>query len=1005
MRKPILALGALLLAMPIVMAQETMVFDHDQKTYQQALALYNNKQYQAAQTLFERVRQQSDDEQTRANSSYYIANAAVRLNQVGADRQMERFVEEHPTSPRRNSAFMDVADYYFENGRYPYALKWYKKVEPGSMDRRERERYDFRMGYSLFHSNSPQQAEQYLQRVRNSPEYGAQAKYYLGFIAYQQDDYQAANERFDQTADQDALSEKRSYYQADMNFKLGNFEQAIAEAKKQMPKSDRREVSELNKIIGESYFNLGEYQSAIPYLEAYEGKRGKWSNTDYYLLGYAYYKQGDYANAAGQFNRIVDGADLVAQNPYYHLGECYLRLDKKQEALNAFRNASRMEFDPEIRRDGMLNYARLSYEIGNAYEPVPQVLGSYLESYPEDANAEELKELLVDSYLTSRNFEGALQLLEDNRGFASPETYQRVAFYRGVELFLEEEYGEALSLFDKSLARGKDPLFEARARYWKAESAYSLGRYQEARDEYLRFRDLPAARQLEAYAGLEYQLGYAAFKLKDYGAAATSFRSYTQQGRGGDQLADAYMRLGDSYFVGSQYREAIAAYEEARARVGAGKDYADYQIALSLGVLGREAEKRRALEALVTSQPGSTLKDDALFELGNSHVQDGQDGPAIEAYDRLIRDFPMSSLVPAAMMRKGLVYYNGGRNGEALDVFKDVAARYPESDQATQAVQTAKLIYVDMGEVDAYARWVSTLDFAEVTDRELDEASFEAAEKQRVEGNAARAQKAYAAYLEQFPGGSRNMEARFRLAQLYFDSGESQQALPLFTAVAGSGTGEMAEQSLTRVCEILIAGDNYREAIPYLRRLETLADIPQNRAFAQSNLMKAYFNEKQYREVRAYAEKVLENPSLDARIRSDARLMVARSAWETGDMAASRKAYETVLESATGATAAEATYFRAYFAQQDGDLETSNAEVQKLAREYASYREWGGKGLVLMAQNFYELQDAFQATYILENVISNFGEYPEIAEQARSELARIKALEAGRNSSVNPREN
>ena len=1005
MRKPFFVLGALLLAVNPLTAQETMAFEHDQKNYEQALALYNNKQYSAAQTLLERVREHSTDEQTRANSSYYIANAAVRLNQVGADRLVTQFVEEYPTSPMRNSAYMDVADYYFENGRYPYALKWYKKVDKGSMDRRERERFDFRMGYSLFHSNSPQEAEQYLQRVSNSPEYGSQAKYYLGYIAYQQDDYQAANERFDQIADQDALKEKLSYYQADMNFKLGTFRQAISEAEKQLPKTDRREVSELNKIIGESYFNLGAYQNAIPYLEQYKGKRGKWSNTDYYLLGYAYYKQEDYANAIGQFNKIVDGADFVAQNAYYHLAECYLRLDKKQEALNAFRNASQMDFNPEIRKDGLLNYARLSYDIGNAYEPVPEVLGRYLQAYPDDPYAGEIKELLVDSYLTSRNFKGALELLESNRGFASPETYQRVAYYRGVELYLEEEYEEASALFGRSLESGGDADFEARATYWKAESAYALGRYEEARGGYARFKELPAAKDLEAYEDLDYQLGYAAFKLKQYADAATSFRNYTGSAKGADQLADAYMRLGDSYFATSQYRNAISAYEQAKTTGSSARDYADYQMALSLGFLGKEGEKRRALEALIASYPASTLKDDALFELGNSFVQEGQDAPAIAAYDRLMDEYGMSSLVPAAMMRKGLVYYNSGQNREALQVFREVAARYPQSDQASQAVQTAKLIYVDLGEVNTYADWVRSLDFAEVSDQELDQASYAAAEKQRMEGNATRARKAYSDYLEQFPGGSHHMEARFRLAQLYYDAQETDRALPLFRTVAESGSGEMAEQSLTRVCELLITSDSQSEAIPYLLRLEAMADIPQNRTFAQSNLMKAYFQEKQYRAVLSYAGKVLENPGLDARIQADAQLMIARSAWETGDMETARSGYEEVLESAMGGAAAEALYYRAYFARQDGDFDGSNTAVQQLARDYAAHRLWGGKGLILMARNFDQMEDAFQATYILESVVTNFTEYPEVVEEAQAALTGIRAREAQRNSSVNPQGN
>ena len=79
--------------------------------------------------------------------------------------------------------------------------------------------------------------------------------------------------------------------------------------------------------------------------------------------------------------------------------------------------------------------------------------------------------------------------------------------------------------------------------------------------------------------------------------------------------------------------------------------------------------------------------------------------------------------------------------------------------------------------------------------------------------------------------------------------------------------------------------------------------------------------------------------------------------------------------------------------------------VQKLAKEYATYKEWGGKGLLIMAQNFYALGDAFQATYILDSVIANFVQFPTIVEDAKRELTRIKAKEAERNASVNPEGN
>ena len=983
-------------------AQESKIYTHDQKEYQQALTLYNNEQFQAAQAIFEKVQYQTKDPETEANSAYYVANAAVRLNQLGADKLMENFVEHYPTSTKRNSAYADVADFYFETGKYPYALKWYKRVDQNSLSRSELDKFNFNYGYALFSSKNTKEAEKYLGKVTTSPVYGSQAKYYLGFIAYQQDDYAGASQRFDQITDQKVLDEKLSYYQADLNFKLGKFEEAIALAKKQMQKADRQEKSELSKIIGESYFNLNQFENAVPYLLDYKGRNGKWSNTDYYLLGYSYYKQGDYTNAIQQFNKIIGGTNNVSQNAYYHLAECYLKLDKKPEALNAFRNASQMDFSPEIQKDAFLNYARLSYEIGNAYENVPTVLTNYLEKYPKDEYATEIQELLVDSYITSKNFAGAMELLEKNKSYASKATYQKVAFYRGVELFLATDYLEAITAFEKSLNNAEDGHFKARASFWKAESEYNSNKFKEALISFVQFQQNPSAKTTPEYDDLAYNLAYTYFKLKDYTNAASYFNTFTSNNPEDDKKHDAYLRLGDSYFVSSKYWPAIEAYNKALEGNGSEKDYAAFQKALSYGFVDRVATKMEELNAFITKYPKSTLKDDVLFELGNSYVRANKEDEGLRIYDRLISEYKGSSLVPQAIVRQGLVYYNSNRSEQALSKFKTVVRDYPNTQEAIQAVTTAKLIYVDLGRVNEYANWARGLDFVEVTDAELDNATFESADQKQLEGNTEQAIRGYQNYLKEFPKGINALKANFNLAQLYYAKEDKEKALENYKYVAEKGASEYSEQALTRVCEIYVGRGNYTTAIPYLEKLESTANIQQNVTFAQSNLMKGYFEKRDYTNTIAYAEKVLATTKIDDRIKSDAQIMIARSAIKTNNEDKAKAAYTKVLSIATGALAAEALYYDAYFKNKAQDYEGSNVAVQKLAKDFSAYKEWGGKGLIIMAKNFDALGDAYQATYILDSVIANFAQYPEVVTEAKAEAFRIKSKEAQSNSSVNP---
>ncbi len=984
-----------------VFPQQSAIHTNELVNYNRALELYNNGQYLAAQTLFNEVQDEVEDERIKANSAYYIANAAIRLNQPGADKLMEDFVERYPTSTKTNAAFLDVADYYFETGKYSLARKWYDTVDQSNLSRSEKERFYFNNGYAFFKGNDFEEAKEYLEKVKNSKKYGSQAKYYLGFMAYEGDDYRQAQELFEDVGEEEKYREDLSYFQADMNFKQGDFEKAIELALEQLPRANRKDLSELNKIIGESYFNLGEYEKAIPYLTEYKGQRGKWNNTDYYQLGYAYFQQGDFEKAISEFNKIIGGDNAVAQNAYYHLAQSYLKTDKKQQALNAFKNASEMDFNKEIQADAALNYAKLSYEIGNNYTSVPQVLMNYLEEYPNSPAKEEINELLINSFITTKNYEEAMRLLQGNRNFQNNVVYQQVALYRGIELFDEGNFAEAKEFFEKALSERRDPRFTALATFWKAESDFNLRNFREALIGYREFSGMSGAKEASERENLDYNIGYAYFKQREYDRAIDYFKRFASNAdKDRVRRNDAFVRLGDSYFVNSDYWPAMEAYNSAISLNGAENDYAAFQKAISYGFVNRNQTKIEALNEFLSRYPRSPYRDDAAYELGNTYVSMNNNTRALEAYDRLIRDVPESSLVPKALLKQGLIHYNNDRGNQALDKLKKVVTEHPNSPEAAQAVQTARLVYIDLDRIDEYAAWVRNLDFVEVTDADLDNTTFEAAEKQYRENNTQQAITSLEKYLNSFPNGLHAVDANFYLAQLYFREGNRQKSIPHYRFVIERGSSEHMEQALARLSEVYLGNKNYSEAIPVLKRLESGASYPQNVIFAQSNLMKSYLQENRYNEAVAYAEKVLANPEAEKEAKNDAQVIIARAAIKTGNEARAKQAYAEVQKNATGELAAEALYYDAYFKHKAGNYKGSNDAVQKLAKDYSGYKLYGAKGLVLMGKNFYQLEDAYQATYILENVVKNFSQFPEVVQEAKQELARIKAEQAKTNASV-----
>lgn len=984
-----------------ISAQKTAIYTYDSKDFDKAISLYNDSQYASAQIIFEKVKSAAANEELKSDCSYYVANCAIRTNQANADVLMERFVADYPTSRKQNQAYINVAQYYFAQGNYPQALQWFDKVEEGNLSYKDQDQYYFQKGYSFFSSKNKKEAITYLNKVVNSAEYGSQAKYYLGFMAYEGDDYKQATKYFDEVSGEEKYKEKLSYYQADMNFKLGNFQKAIDLGLKAMDKSNAVEKSELNKIIGESYFNLKQYDKSIPYLALYKGKKGKWNNTDFYQLGYAHYMQKDYENAISQFNKIIAGKDFVAQNAYYHLGESYLNLDKKQQALNAFKNASEMNFDLAIQEDASLNYAKLSYEIGNSYQSTPAVLMAFLKKYPNNANNTEIEKLLIDSYISSKNYKEALVLLEKNKSPENKLAFQKVTFYRGLELFTDSNYQEAATLFEKSLDQQKDVKFTARATFWKGETEYVLDDFKNAVLSYKQFQGLAAAKETPEYKNSNYNIAYAYFKLKEYDQAGDYFQNQIDNAKDDKvRLHDSYLRLADCRFVTSKYTSALEAYNKVIELKSIDADYAYFQKAICYGFVSKNDKKIEEINSFLQLYPKSEYRDDALFELGNTYVAEKKQDLAIKTYDKLNSEFVKGSYTSKAILRQGLVYYNADKDEQALTKLKKVAADFPKTPEALEAVATARLIYVDNGKVDEYATWVRTLDFVAVTDAELDNDTYEAAEKQYLQNNTKQAISGFSGYVSKFPNGIHALKANFYLAQSYFSDAQESKSIPNYEFVIDQPRSEFTEQSLARLAQIFLKNDNYDKAIPVLSRLENEADFPQNKTFAQSNLMKCYYDKKDYDNSVVYAEKVLANPKTDSTVKSDAQIIIARAAIQTGDESKARSAYAKLQNIAKGELAAEALYYDAYFKNKDAKFEDSNTVVQKLAKNYSSYKYFGAKGLILMAKNFYGLKDSFQATYILDNIIKNFTDFPDVVSEAQTELDTIKREEAKTNSSI-----
>ena len=982
-------------------SQQTIIDAPVFNKYNAALDLFNKKAYAAAQNKFAITNQTAEKHSNlKSNVAYYDALCALKLHHPKAIKKVLTFIEENPNSDKINAAFFNIANDYFANKKGDYGLKWYQKIDITMLSKEEGKERNFKMGYASLISKEFSLAKKLFLPLFDDATYGNDARYYYGFIAYQLEEYEIAEATFKEIANIDTYQAEISYYLLDISFQKGEFERCVVIGKRLLENEKIKNRSEISKIIGESYFNLKKYREAISFLEGYVGKKGKWNTTDFYQLGFAYYAQNDFKNAINNFNKIIDKKNDIAQNAYYHLGECYLNLDKKAAALNAFKTASEMEFNIEIKQDAALNYAKLSYEAGNPFERVAEVLQGYLKTYPSSKAYEEIKGLVISSFLYEQDYKGALAFLAEKKSKKNRDLISEISLYRGLQLVNNQKLKEALPFFEES-KNSAEVLIKEKAKYWEAETLYRLDKYKEA---FTKFTVLKEELKSESaiFTLIDYNLGYCNFKLKEYEKAGIHFENFLKNNSLAPSLKeDAIVRLSDSYFAIRRYQNAIDSYSIVVKNAGADADYAQYQIGMSYGFIGNNEAKIAALSNVVNKYQNATLLDDALFQLGNTYTLIKENEKAHQAYNKLVEKHPNSIFLPKVLVRQGLLYYNDAENEKALERFKETARQFPNSPDAIEAVANARNIYIDKGNLEDYFRWIKTLKFINVTNADLDNTTFAVAEKKYFEAKKEEEiLKALKKYTDSFPDGIHRLKANYYLADVFFKIKQFDKAIPYYQIVLQEGQSEYSEDGLSKLSQIFLEKEAFDNALPILIRLEKEAYETENVLFAQSNLMKGYYETAAFDLALEYAKKILLKEKLTTKLENDAKLIIARVSIKKKDFNTAKEYYTAVEIGTTGLLKAEALYYNAFFKNQQKKYVASNKVIQNLIANYSSYTSWAVKSYVVMGKNYYGLEDVYQANFVLENIIKNFKQFEDIVEEAEKELKIIKENEAKTSNAV-----
>ena len=910
---------------------------------------------------------------------------------------LRRYMKEYPDAPHQNRLKAMLAEAYFACGDCVAMTEMMDDIDVEALPADELERLVVTYGMALSTLGQMDEARVQLRTAQLlGGKYADEAAFALAWTDYADGRLDEADEEFTAVENVPALRDAALFYKAEVALEKGDYQTALERSN-----SNSLFSTELKRVRGEALFGLGRYVESALQLEEWLAETDEPSREALFRLGLAHYNSGEYLRAP-EVLAMVDKAgtadDAVAQCAELYSGLSYLKSGDVARARMSFERASAMTADDALRQQAMYNHIAALHESGGgAFGEGVTVAERFLNEYPTSAWAPKVGAYLAETYLSTRNYEAALQSIAkiNHPDAALMEARQKLLCRAGSEAFAGGDTDKAIDLLSQCIAMaGYDKRVRAEALLWRGEAHYRKGNYSGARKDYsgsLALDDIGRTALLARYG-----LAYCYFRQGNYNEAYRQFdRFFATQGVATETdnatRADVWGRMGDCLFQARRYSDAASAYDKAMSIDPESGDYAIYQKAFSQGLLGRYKDKVSTLDQLLRHFPTSDYADDALFEKGRSLVQLEQWDGALSAFRQLLERYPRCSYAPSAGNEIALLYYQTGRTAEAEAAYKHVITTYPGSEEASVAMRDLKSLYVEENKVDSYVQFASQakgMVAVEVT--EHDSLTYAAAEQLYMRGETKKAQDALDRYLQQFPAGAYAVNAHYHLGCILRDQKNYNSAISHLRKVAEMRGNRYQEEATRLVGDMAYDHKDYALALQAYKDLKAMTSRPDVRLHAQTFGVRAAWALSDWDTVISEVGTFVQASGLAPETAIEMRYYRAKAclARRQNDTA---KADLTVLAKDTRSVyGAEAKYLLAQLYFDTAQAENAEKEVLDYINVSTPHTYWLARSFILLADVYMASGRDVEARQYLLSLRQNYDAKDDIAGRIEERLAKLQ---------------
>jgi TolA-binding protein len=302
-----------------------------------------------------------------------------------------------------------------------------------------------------------------------------------------------------------------------------------------------------------------------------------------------------------------------------------------------------------------------------------------------------------------------------------------------------------------------------------------------------------------------------------------------------------------------------------------------------------------------------------------------------------------------------------------------VIENYKSTPEARYALTGLKNAYTDLNDIEAYFAYVKSLQgYGDINMAEKDSLLYNSGENLYISGKYDKATEVFRNYISQFPNGSFLQNAQFYLAECLAKAGNSDEAIKMYSSVAGAPNNQFTEQSLIAAATICYDKEDYNGSLDYYSKLEKAAVNNENKIIALKGQLRSAYQLGDARKTIDVAEKVTGSAGIPEEFLREALYMRAKANYSLNNFDEALTDFRKVAVEVVSEEGAESKYMVAELLYSKNQYDESEKVITEFIDQNSPHKYWMARMFLLLSDVSLKKGDKLQAKATLESLRDNY---------------------------------